>query len=69
MMDIDDLDDLVDFFYNFQVETKYEEERENVQQELLQEQNQLLEKYKAREVSVIAFINWMDCDKGAPWLW
>ncbi|XP_013410434.1 pleckstrin homology-like domain family B member 2 isoform X4 [Lingula anatina] len=36
-------------FQQLEVETRYEEEREVVQQQLLQEQNQLLGKYKARE--------------------
>ena len=34
-----------------QIETRYEEEREKIQQQLLLEQNDLLNKYREREVS------------------
>lgn len=37
--------------YTLQTETHYEEERETVQRQLLEEQNTLLDKYKQREVS------------------
>ena len=36
--------------FGHQVETHYEEERERVQSQLMKEQNELLDKYKEREV-------------------
>ena len=41
-----------------QVETKYEEEREKVQQQLLREQNEILNKYKDREVRYYFELNY-----------
>ena len=41
----------------FKVETKFEEEREMVQSQLMKEQNELLEKYRAREVRLLFIVN------------